>query len=81
MKCLHYLAAICIVMLAAAAPETRAMSVSPGNAVEVAYEATKRALNKPCLVNANCYKSFFELENYCCGIVCCNFVEYIVRDK
>ena len=81
MKCLPCLASVLVIWIAVVAQQSQAKSVSPGNAVEVVYEATKRAWNKPCLVNANCYKSFFDLENYCCAVVCCNFVEYIVRDK
>ena len=81
MKCLKSLAPFVVIWIALAAYQVQANSISPGKAVDTICEVTKRAWNKPCLTNANCYKSFFDLENYCCVVVCCNFVEYIGMDK
>ena len=34
-----------------------------------------------CVTNDNCNKSFFKLQNYCCGLQCCDWFTYVFRDK
>ena len=34
-----------------------------------------------CLTNDGCNKSFFKLQNYCCGVQCCDWFTYVFRDK
>jgi hypothetical protein len=30
-----------------------------------------------CLVDSNCNTKFFKLKNMCCGIKCCNYIEFV----
>jgi hypothetical protein len=30
-----------------------------------------------CLVDNNCNQDFFNLNNMCCGLVCCNYFDYV----
>lgn len=34
-----------------------------------------------CLFNSQCYTNDYKLDNYCCGVKCCNILEYISRDR
>ena len=34
-----------------------------------------------CITNDNCNRSFFKLQNYCCGLQCCDWFTYVFRDK
>lgn len=31
-----------------------------------------------CLLNQNCMNN--PISNYCCGYICCNMIEYIIKD-
>lgn len=34
-----------------------------------------------CLTNNGCDKGFFYLQNYCCGMQCCDWFTYVFRDN
>lgn len=34
-----------------------------------------------CITNDHCNKSFFKLQNYCCGVQCCDWFTFVFRDN
>ncbi len=34
-----------------------------------------------CLINENCFKNIFAVNNLCCAVQCCNAVTYIFKDE
>ncbi|CAF0916439.1 unnamed protein product [Brachionus calyciflorus] len=53
------------------------------NLIKDAKKEAEKALGggvNVCLSNDNCNKDFFNLNNYCCTISCCNWFEYVFRN-
>ena len=54
--------------------------VPSANAEETLWDIVKDAKKDMCLTNESCYKSFFEINNYCCAIRCCNIWNFVKYD-
>lgn len=49
--------------------------------IDDSSNALTETINKVCMMDEGCNTSFLNINNYCCGIQCCNMFEYVYRNE